>query len=284
LLAPEIVIDLGGGRPDYPRMKSSLFVLLAAAGCASGGSSLGGGDGSVTEDTAMPDSPIQPDSYVPDASVPDAFVPDAFVPDAFVPDAFVPDAFVAPDAMVDASVTPDACVPVVSELLQNPSLDLTPMGTGWQQTPIDAMFPLITDQDGPAEHSAPYKAWLGGFVAPTFGGTVTDVLWQDVVVPAGTTQLSLSYVHLVGTQESASATTAFDTASVAITQTSGTVIANVNSFSNLTPFTTWTVASFTVPQNLSGQTIRLRLTSSNDDSFTTNFFFDSFSLTATHCP
>ncbi len=177
-------------------MKSSLFVLLAAAGCASGGSSLGQGDGSVTEDTAMPDSPVQPDSSLPDASVPDAFVPDAFVPDAFVPDAFV-----APDAMIDAAVTPDACVPVVSELLLNPALDLTPMGVSWQQTPFNAMYPLITDQDGPAEHSAPYKAWLGGFVAAAPGGTATDVLWQDFAVPAGTTQLALSYNYMVGTQE-----------------------------------------------------------------------------------
>ncbi|MBA3465325.1 MAG: hypothetical protein H0T46_35665 [Deltaproteobacteria bacterium] len=259
-------------------MKSSLFVLLAAAGCASGGSSLGQGDGSVIEDTAQPDSPMQPDSLVTDALVPDAFVPDAFVPDAFV----APDASI--DAMADASVTPDACVPVVSQLLLNPSLDLTPMGTNWQQTPFNAMYPLITDQDGAAEHSAPYKAWLGGFVAATAGGTATDVLYQDFVVPAGTTQLSLSYVHIVGTQESASATTAFDTASVAITQTNGTVIANINSFSNLTPVAAWTAINVTVPQNLSGQTVRLRLTSSNDDSFTTNFFFDSFSLTATHCP
>ncbi len=62
------------------------------------------------------------------------------------------------------------------------------------------------------------------------------------------------------------------------------MIANLNSFSNLTPVTAWTTINVTVPQNLSGQTVRLRLTSSNDDSFTTNFFFDSFSLTATHCP
>ena len=273
------MIDLGGARPDYPRMKSPLFALLAAAGCASGGSSLGQGDGSVIEDTAQPDSPVQPDSFVPDA-----FVPDAFVPDAFVPDAFVPDAFVAPDAAIDAMVTPDACVPIATQLLLNPALDLTPMGTNWVQTPIDPMYPPITDQDGPAEHSAPYKAWLGGFVAPTIGGTVTDVMYQDVAIPAGTTLLTLSYQYIVGTQEDAAATTAFDTASVAITQTNGTVISNVNSFSNLTPVAAWTAVNVTVPQNLSGQTVRLRLTSSNDDSFTTNFFFDSFALTATHCP
>jgi hypothetical protein len=268
-------------------MRLSLVCVLALAGCAKGSTSL-----QIDAEQGTPiDSPMT-DSPDPDAFVPDAFVPDAFVPDAFVPDAFVPDTFVAPDAAIDAPMIDapmidapaDACVPVTTQLLANPALDLTPMGTLWMQTPIDPAYPLITDQDGPAEQSAPYKAWLGGFVAPTAGGTVTDVLWQDFTVPAGTTQLTLSYYYLVGTQESTTATTAFDTASIAITQTNGTVIANLNSFSNLTPVAAWTPITVTVPQNLSGQTVRLRLTSSNDDSFVTNFFFDSFALNATHCP
>lgn len=192
-------------------------------------------------------------------------------------DAPAPDA--VPDAMPDAFV----CVPVTTQLLVNPSFDLTPMGTGWTQTPIDVAFPPITDQDGPAEHSAPYKVWMGGFEAPA-GGTVTDIAYQDVVVPANTTSLVLTGFYIVGTQESATATTAFDTGSLAITQTDGTQIVAVNSFSNLTTVAAWTAINFTVPQNLSGQTIRLRMTSSNDDSFVTNFFFDSFALNATHCP
>jgi hypothetical protein len=259
-------------------MRRALLAVLPCAvlgACASGGSPLQqGGDGGPEIDAAPhPDSDDQPHDGPPDAFVPDAFVPDAFVPDAFVPDAFVPDAF----------VPPDACVPVVTQLLVNPTYDLTPMGAGWQQTPIDAQFPLITDQDGVPEHSAPFKAWLGGLVASS--GTVTDVLFQDVAIPPLTTQLVLTGVFDVRTSEDPSATFPFDTASLTVTQTNGTPIVTILSLSNLTPKTDWTPISFTFAQNLSAQTVRLRMTSSNDFSLPTSFFFDTFALTATHgCP
>ncbi len=240
-------------------------LLVAAAGCASGSSALGQDDANPVVDAKQVDAPKAVDAFVPPIDTPPPI--DAMI-DA------------APDAAPDAFV----CVPMTTQLLANPSLDLTPMGTGWTQTPIDVAFPPITDQDGAPEQSAPYKVWLGGFVAPTAGGTVTDIVYQDVVVPANTTQLVLTGYYLVATQESATATIAFDTGSLAITQTNGTQIAAVNSFSNLTPAAAWTAINFTVPQNLSGQTIRLRMTSSNDDSFVTNFYFDSFALNATHCP
>lgn len=235
-------------------------VFLAVAGCASGGSS------TLGQDDANPNPPVDAPKSV-DATTVDTPPPIDAPADA------------APDAPPDAFV----CTPVTTQILANPSFDLTPQGTGWTQTPIDAAFPPITDQDGAAEQSAPYKVWLGGFVAPTAGGTVTDIVYQDVAVPANTTQLVLTGYYLVATQETTT-TTAFDTASLAITQTDGTQIAAVHSFSNLTLFGTWTAFSFTVPQNLSGQTIRIRMTSSNDDSFNSNFYFDSLAFNATHCP
>ncbi len=259
----------GGSRLDSAPMKSFAALLLAAAGCASGSSALGQDDASLPVDASAVDAPKVIDGQTIDTPPPIDAMIDA-MPDA-MPDA-VPDA--APDAFV--------CVPVTTQLLANPSFDLAPMGTGWTQMPIDPAYPPITDQDGPAEQSAPYKVWMGGIVAPTVGGTVTDIVYQDVVVPANTTQLVLTGYYLVGTQETG--TTAYDTGSLAFTQTSGTQIVAVNSFSNLTPVAAWTAINFTVPQNLSGQTIRLRMTSSNDDSFVTNFFFDSFALNATHCP
>lgn len=257
-------------------MKSRLVVLVALAGCASGSSALT----QIDADTS------QTDAKLPDAAVAADASPDAMadaMPDAMVdatPDA-MPDAMV--DAMVDAQVTPDACVPVVTQLLANPVFDLTPQGTGWQATPIDPAFPLITDQDGATELSAPFKAWLGGFVAPNIGQSVTDVLYQDVTIPAGTTQLTFTGYYAVGTQETTTTAT-YDTGSIGFTQTSGTPIVTLNSFSNLTPTTQWVLITYTFPQNMSGQTIRLRMTSSNDFSNVTNFFFDSFALDATHCP
>jgi len=249
-------------------MKSLLVAVLAAAGCASGGNSLGQSDAAPTVDAKLVDAaPQQPDAFVPA----DAFVPPI---DTFVPQ----DA--APDAAADAA--PDACVPMASHLLANPVFDLTPVGTGWQQTPIDPAYPLITDQDGATEHTAPYKAWLGGIVAPS--STVTDVLYQDVTIPANTTSLVFTGYYAVGTQESATETVAYDTGSIAFTQTNGTPIVTLNSFSNLTPTTQWVAINYTFPQDMSGQTIRLRMTSSNDFLNVTNFYFDTFGLNATHCP
>ncbi|MBL9018117.1 MAG: hypothetical protein JNL83_28280 [Myxococcales bacterium] len=266
------------------------LLAIAGAGCAKGDGGRAQIDAAPgTADAAIDASPIDsaplPDTPPPpiDAPMADAAMADAAMADAAMADAAMIDAPMIDAPMVDAAM-PDACVPVVSEILTNPALDLTPMGTGWQQTVIDPAAPLITDEDGIAEHSAPYKAWLGGIVAPNLGQSVTDVLWQDVAVPAGTTQLTLAYYVAVATGESASDTNVYDTASVAVTQTNGTVIAAVASYSNRTPLATWTQVTFNVPQNLSGQTVRLRLTSSNDFSLATSFWFDSFNLTATHCP
>ncbi len=256
-------------------MKSSLVALLVAAGCARGSSGVGPDDAAPGVDAKGVDAaPQLPDAFVPRDAPLDAFVQLDAPPDAMV-DAM---ADAAVDAAVDAA--PDACVPQTTQLLVNPVFDLSPVGTGWTQTVIDPMYPLITDQDGIVEQTAPYKAWLGGLVAPS--GSVTDVLYQDVAIPAGTTQLVLTGYYEVRSAESSTGT--YDTASIAATQTSGTPIVTINSFSNRTPTTTWTAINHTFTQNLSGQTIRLRMTSSNDFSNATSFYFDSLSLSATHCP
>lgn len=228
-------------------MRVVLMSLLVAGACARGGPGIAE-DGAVVVDG----KPVE--------SFPDAR------PDA------------RPDAPPDAP--PDACIPVVTQLLQNPAYDLTPQGTGWQEQIIQAGYPLITSQDGVAEHSAPYKAWLGGFT----GNAVTDVLYQDVTIPPATTQLVLSGYYDVRSSETTT-TTVYDTGSLGLTQTNGTPIVTILALSNLTTKTTWTLFTHTFAQNLSGQTVRLRMTSSNDSSLASSFFFDTFTLTATHgCP
>jgi hypothetical protein len=122
---------------------------------------------------------------------------------------------------------------------------------------------------------------MGGFVAPTAGTSVTDVLYQDVAVPMGTTQLRLTGYYLIGTQEPDPI--AYDSAQVALTQTNGTPIEVALSLNNTTAAATWTPLDKVFTANLSGQTVRLRFTSSNDDAFNTNFFFDTLALTATYC-
>jgi hypothetical protein len=177
---------------------------------------------------------------------------------------------------------PDACIPVTTQLLANPELDWEPVGTSWGQQIIKPGYPLVTSQDNlvaPAEHSAPYKAWLGGFA----GSAVTDVLYQDVAIPAATSRLVLTGFYAVRTDETSGTT--YDTATVSLTQTGGAWIATALSLSNLTPQVGWAQFGYTFPQGLSGQQLRVRFSSTNDGARPTSFFFDTLALTATHgCP
>ena len=205
-----------------------------------------------------------------------------------------PDASMHPDATtdghpLDAFVPQDACVPQVTELLVNPVFELTPVGSGWNQTPIDPTAPPITSDQGLTSQyppqSAPYKAWLGGFHSTSQGQTVTDVVFQDVAVPPNTTQLVITGYFLVDTAET-STTTVYDRGSMSLLQTNGTSIEGVLSKTNLTATgPTWTPFTHIFTHTVSGQTVRLQMSSSNDFSNVTNFMFDTLSLKATHgCP
>lgn len=191
-----------------------------------------------------------------------------------------------PDAMtaLPPDAPPDAyqCTNMNVQLLQNPAFDLTPAGTGWVQQPTDAAFPLVTPDDGVVEHTAPYKAWLGGLSAGDYLLTqITDSMYQDIVIPVGTTQLTLTGQFDV--RSSDVTTTLFDAMEVVLTQTDGTLIDTVLTGSNMTPKTAWTPFNKTFANGLGGQTVRLRMSSVNDDLYPTSFFFDSFALTATVC-
>ncbi len=255
------------------------FVAVAAVlgGCASG-QQLAPGDGNGG-------GPLDaPEGRGPDAAVVHDAPHDAKMP----PDAHVfNDAHVYMDAheYLDAHVYMDAatCTPQTTELLANPALDLTPSGMGWNQTPIDPMYPDITS-DGLAAQSTPYKMWLGGFAGSDKGvSSVTDVVYQDITVPANTTSLVVTYYYVVGTTENPN-DYPYDTASVDLIQTNGTPIENAQSLSNQTSAAAWTAYSHTFTHNVSGQTVRLRFTSTNDITNLTNFFFDTISVSATHCP
>ena len=144
--------------------------------------------------------------------------------------------------------------------------------------------PIVTGDGSPNEDTAPYKAWLGGFIGDDFGvDTLTDELHQDVAIPANTTALRLTAKYAVGTEEVTSG--AYDTAQLAITQTNGTPIQVIKSLSNLTTTSGWVAIDQTINNaaTLSGQTVRVRITSSNDYDGATSFFFDSFQLIATVC-
>jgi hypothetical protein len=189
-----------------------------------------------------------------------------------------------PDASVkqDAAITIDApCTPVTTQLLSNEKFDGTPAGNGWTSTPVDPTYPVVTDQDGIVEQSPPYKAWLGGFAQ----ANATDQIYQDVMVPPGTTMLVLTGYYDVRTADTAAV--ARDTSTLVLTRPDGTMIDSVLSLSNLQPKTAWTAIDHTFPvAGLSGQMVRLQASSANDATANTptSFYFDTLALTATHCP
>jgi hypothetical protein len=185
---------------------------------------------------------------------------------------------------------PDAagpCNEVTTELLANPAFDSDPVGTMWMQTPINATYPLITGVGqtgtmGITEQSAPYDAWLGGLQG-------TDVLWQDITVPARTRLLALSGFYEVRSSDSASVVV--DTGTLAFVQTNDSPIAVAQALDNTKRTTTWTTINYAVSnaETLSGMTIRVKMTTTNNapnpitGAGITSFWWDTLSVKATHC-
>ena len=185
--------------------------------------------------------------------------------------------------MGDAQVLPpdsSQCQTMTRQLLMNPVLDVNPSGMGWVQVNINNSYPVVTGDDGVVEHSAPFKAWMGGWQAlDMLASSVSDALYQDVTIPAATSQLRFTGYYETRTAE----TGAYDTAQIALVQTNGTLIETIRSLSSAAPTTAWTAIDYTVTANLLGQTVRLRLTTTNDITTATSFFFDTLALTATYC-
>src|SRR5262245_19575336 len=118
------------------RLGASAVVLLGIASCAQQAS-------------------VEPST--PDALQNNHFLDSGYRPvDAALPhpqDAALPH----PDAKPVDAAMPDVCAPQVTQLLTNTALDMAPVGIGWQQTLAAAGYPLITDEDGVAEHTPFYK-------------------------------------------------------------------------------------------------------------------------------
>lgn len=245
-------------------MKSALGISFALlAGCASGG-------------TAFEPPGPQPDSPLPADAGPE--IPLDAMPDSPPPDSAV----IPPDTM------PDACVAIATEVLANPSLDLAPNGTGWTEVLIEGLeggpYPIIT-ADGLTPVSAPNKAWMGGAAgidATPIQASVTDQLFQDVTFPADATTFVVTGMFAVGGVEDLD--DVYDTFTLDITETNGTVIENVLVLNNLTPAAAFAPFTKTLSANLAGRTVRFRATSTNDAIQHTNFFLDSLSFQGTFCP
>jgi hypothetical protein len=275
-------------------MRRLVLLLGVCAACATGktdhGQVDGGGGGAdATVDAARADSAI-PDPPGADAAVDASF--DASAVDAAVDAAAIDAAFDAStvdastvDGAVDArpDATPDArpdamCTTQTVQLLANPHLDDTPVGTGWVDLPTDPTYPLITGDDGIVEDTAPYKIWMAGI------NDADDVVYQDVAVPAGTTSLTLSGKYAIATAETISGT--YDFAYLEVRSTGGSTLETLQTLNDDTVATTWTPMTLPLIGSYAGQTIRIYFHATNDFSDETSFYYDTLALNAqvTVCP
>ncbi len=165
--------------------------------------------------------------------------------------------------------TTSSCTPMADLLI-----DATPVGMGWTGTPANPMYPIIT-ANGLTPHSTPDKAWMGSVVS------ASDEMHTDVVVPAAATGLVLAGYSQVRTTETG--TTAYDTAKVVITDTSDVLLESALALDNTNAGTTWVAFTHTLTSNVAGRTLRVKLSTTNNATKATSFYFDTVSLSVTGC-
>ncbi len=140
--------------------------------------------------------------------------------------------------------------------------------TGWTAT-----SGVITNASGEAAHAGTYKAWLDGY-----GTATTDTVVQSVAIPSTATTATLTFWLHVDTAETTT-TKAYDTLTVQLQNSSGTVLTTLATYSNLNAATGYTQKTFDVSA-YKGQTVKVYFKGVEDSEEQTSFVIDDVSLKA----
>jgi hypothetical protein len=152
-----------------------------------------------------------------------------------------------------------SCTP--AQLLGNPGFE-----TG-SASPWAASSGVVSNNSSEPPHSGSWDAWLDGY-----GTTHTDTLSQSASIPSGCTSYQLSFWLHIDTAET-STTTAYDTLTVQILDSSGTVLSTLHTYSNLDHNTGYAQRSFSLSA-YAGQKITLKFTGAEDYELQTSFVID----------
>ncbi|HEX4727956.1 MAG TPA: PKD domain-containing protein [Jatrophihabitans sp.] len=164
----------------------------------------------------------------------------------------------------EASVTPVAgCTS--AQLLGNPGFET---GT---PAPWTATSGVVSNNSTEPARTGSWKAWLDGY-----GTTHTDTLSQTVSLPTGCTNYKFNFYMHIDTAETTT-TTKYDTLKLQVLNTSGTVLANLYTYSNLNANTGYSLHTFNLP-SYAGQTITLKFTGTEDSQKQTSFVLDDTSV------
>jgi hypothetical protein len=133
---------------------------------------------------------------------------------------------------------------------------------------------VINNSTSEPPHSGSWDAWLDGY-----GTTHTDTALQQVTIPSTATAATLTFFLHIDTAET-STTTAFDTLTVQVRNSSGTVLSTLAAFSNLNHNTGYSQKSFNL-LSFKGQTIQIFFKGVEDFTLQTSFVLDDVNLNVT---
>ncbi|HEY6350532.1 MAG TPA: hypothetical protein VI636_14085, partial [Candidatus Angelobacter sp.] len=144
----------------------------------------------------------------------------------------------------------------------------------WTVTTTQSTNRIINNTSAEPPHSGTWDAWLDGH-----GSTTTDSILQQVTIPSNATVASVSFWLHIDTAET-STTRAFDTLTVQVRNTSGTVLSTLATFSNLNHASGYQQHTFDLT-SFKGQTIQIFLQGKEDFELQTSFVLDDFALNVT---
>jgi hypothetical protein len=176
---------------------------------------------------------------------------------------------------VTIALTVNASGGTTTQLLGNPGFENGKTNFApWVLTSTHSPIEIIANSSTEPPHSGTFDAWMDGF-----GTTNTDTIMQQVTIPSNATAASLSFWLHIDTAET-STSSAFDTLTVQVRNSSGTVLQTLATFSNLNHASGYQQHTFSL-NSFIGQTIQIFLTGKEDFELQTSFVVDDFALQVT---
>jgi len=159
---------------------------------------------------------------------------------------------------------------VTTQILGNPGFE-----NGSANTPPWTLTAgVINNSASEPPHAGSWDAWLDGY-----GTTHTDTALQQLAIPASATAATLSFFLHIDTAETTT-TTAFDTLTVQIRNSSGTVLSTLATYSNLNKANGYQQKTFSLI-NFKGQTVQIFFKGVEDSTLQTSFVLDDVTLNVT---
>jgi len=156
-----------------------------------------------------------------------------------------------------------------TQLLVNTGFESGGTGTPWALTSGVLCNSSCGTSEGP--HAGSWYAWLDGY-----GSAHVDTVSQQVAIPAGKTSATLQYyLHIDSTEGAAD-----DTFTVQVTNTSGTVLGTLATFTSANTNTGYTVHTASLAPYI-GQTVKILFTGNetSGNGGNTDFTLDDVTLT-----